>query len=53
MLICMAGINVVSLYHFPQGKYRDNNSNFRLFNTKATWLCPIKVVSLYYRKLQD
>lgn len=51
MLICMAGINVVSLYHFPQGKYRDDNSNFRLFNT--TWSIQFKVVSLYYRKLQD
>lgn len=27
---------VVSLYHFPQGKYRDYNSNFRLFNTRTT-----------------
>nr|DAN75084.1 MAG TPA: hypothetical protein [Caudoviricetes sp.] len=41
------------MYHDFREKYRDNNSNFRLFNTKTTWLCPIKVVSLYYRKLQD
>lgn len=53
MLICMAGINVVSLYYDFRRKYRDDNSNFRLFNTKTTWSIQFKVVSLYYRKLQD
>ena len=51
MLICMAGINVVSLYYDFRRKYRDDNSNFRLF--KTTWSIQFKVVSLYYRKLQD
>nr|DAQ75843.1 MAG TPA: hypothetical protein [Caudoviricetes sp.] len=41
------------MYHDFREKYRDYNSNFRLFNTKTTWLIQIKVVSLYYRKLQD